>query len=61
MSILKLIAEVFFNVATFGIYYSCQAGTLDWWRAWVTFLGVVLAGAVRHAQLFGFKLHGENR
>jgi len=45
MSILKLIAGVFFNVAIFGILLFVPAGTLDWWRAWV-FLGVVLVGAV---------------
>ena len=45
MSILKLIAGIFFNVAIFGILLFVPAGTLDWWRAWV-FLGVVLVGAV---------------
>ena len=45
MSILKLIAGIFFNVAIFGILLFVPAGTLDWWRAWV-FLGVVFVGAV---------------
>jgi len=45
MSLFKLTLGVASNVAIFGLSLFLPAGTIDWWRAWV-FLVVVLVGAV---------------
>src|SRR6185369_16666573 len=45
MSLFKLTLGVASNVAIFGLPLFLPAGTIDWWRAWV-FLVVVLVGAV---------------
>lgn len=45
MSPFKLIVGIVSNVLVFGILLFLPAGTLNWWRAWV-FLVVVLVGTV---------------
>jgi hypothetical protein len=42
MSIPKVIAGVFFNVAFYALLLFVPAGTLHWWRAWM-FLAVTVA------------------